>query len=134
MFTMHSFQGFSLFSNFINSPVIHLSLPCTASIKWNIFSFVDETVSQRPEKKKEASNTGKAKPKKAPENKWIPKNDKQAYSHPWLLTSIKGHTGPILDIDFSSNGKYLASCADGESTFIIFVIMIIIFKHKNISF
>lgn len=77
-------------------------------------SFADETVPQRSEKKKEAANTGKTKSKKAPENKWIPKNEKQAYSHPWLLTSIKGHTGPILDIDFSSNGKFLASCADGK--------------------
>lgn len=68
----------------------------------------------RLERKKETTSTGKAK-KKAPENKWSAKSDKQAYSHPWLLTTIKGHTGPILDIDFSSNGKYLASCAEGES-------------------
>lgn len=96
----------------MNSPVILPLLPC--KVTYIFLSFLDETVPQRPEKKKEAANIGKNKSKKAPENKWIPKNEKQAYTHPWLLTSIKGHTGPILDIDFSSNGKYLASCADGK--------------------
>lgn len=36
-----------------------------------------------------------------------------AFSNLWLLNSLKGHTGQVMDMDFSPNGKYLASCADG---------------------
>lgn len=42
------------------------------------------------------------------------RSDKTNYSHNWLLTTLKGHTGTVLDMSFSSNGKYLATCADGE--------------------
>ena len=34
-------------------------------------------------------------------------------SHPLLIASLKGHTSTVLDIDFSNNGKYLASCSEG---------------------
>lgn len=37
------------------------------------------------------------------------------HSHPWLVTTFKGHTSEVRDMDFSSNGKYLASCAEGKS-------------------
>jgi len=33
--------------------------------------------------------------------------------HPWMIGTLKGHTGLVNDMDFSSNGRYLASCADG---------------------
>lgn len=47
------------------------------------------------------------------------RSDKTNYSHNWLLTTLKGHTGSVLDMSFSANGKYLATCADGElKTFI----------------
>lgn len=42
------------------------------------------------------------------------RSDKTNYSHNWLLTTLKGHTGSVLDMSFSSNGKYLATCADGK--------------------
>jgi len=42
------------------------------------------------------------------------RDSKQNYSHPWLLTTLKGHTAQILDMDLSPNGKYLATCAEGE--------------------
>ncbi|CAG9856702.1 unnamed protein product [Phyllotreta striolata] len=67
-------------------------------------------------KNKEQSLGGKRK-KKAAESKvtcWAGKHDKHNYSHPWLLVSLKGHTGNILDMDFSSNGKYLTSCDDED--------------------
>ncbi|KAG5314227.1 GOR Exonuclease, partial [Acromyrmex insinuator] len=35
--------------------------------------------------------------------------------HPWMIGTLKGHTGLVNDMDFSSNGRYLASCADDES-------------------
>ena len=42
------------------------------------------------------------------------RGDKSNYSHSWLL---KGHTdNSVLDMEFSANGKYLATCADGESS------------------
>lgn len=34
------------------------------------------------------------------------------YQHAWLLTTLKGHTGQVFDMDFSRNGKYLATCAE----------------------
>lgn len=43
---------------------------------------------------------------------------KQAFNHEWLLTSLKGHTGAILDMDFSTNGKYIATCSDDRAIFI----------------
>lgn len=42
------------------------------------------------------------------------RTDKTNYSHNWLLTTLKGHTGSVMDMSFSANGKYLATCADGE--------------------
>ncbi len=27
------------------------------------------------------------------------------FTHPWLLTSLKGHSGQVLDLDFSENGS-----------------------------
>lgn len=37
------------------------------------------------------------------------------FSHPLLASSLKGHSGNVTCIDFSSNGKYLASCADDRT-------------------
>lgn len=34
--------------------------------------------------------------------------------HPLLAAEFKGHTGAVLSLDFDSNGRYLASCSDGE--------------------
>lgn len=42
------------------------------------------------------------------------RTDKTNYSHNWLITTLKGHTGSVMDMSFSANGKYLATCADGE--------------------
>ncbi|KAJ8943296.1 hypothetical protein NQ318_017314 [Aromia moschata] len=76
----------------------------------------DDVIDEKPsqsEKKKDASRSGKAK-KKVVDNRWTGKNEKQAFAHPWLLTSYKGHTGTILDMNFSSHGKYLTSCGDED--------------------
>ncbi|EFN79584.1 hypothetical protein EAI_01283 [Harpegnathos saltator] len=37
----------------------------------------------------------------------------QAFQNSWLIGALKGHTGLILDMDLSQNGKYLASSAEG---------------------
>lgn len=38
----------------------------------------------------------------------------QEFTHPWLIATLKGHTGLITDMAFSNNGKFLASCAEGK--------------------
>lgn len=38
-----------------------------------------------------------------------------SYSHPWLASNLKGHSGRVLDLDFSSTGKYLVSCAEDRT-------------------
>jgi hypothetical protein len=37
-----------------------------------------------------------------------------AFSHEWLAGVLKGHGDCVLDLDFSSNGKYMISCAEGR--------------------
>lgn len=54
--------------------------------------------------------------KKSIDSRWTShhRTDKHNFNHSWLFTNLKGHTGQVLDMDFSNNGKYLASCADGK--------------------
>ncbi|GJQ80911.1 hypothetical protein Trydic_g4728 [Trypoxylus dichotomus] len=61
-----------------------------------------------------SSSTSIHKKKKNADNRWTNRTDKQGYTHPWLFTSLKSHTGQVHSMDFASNGKYLASCADEE--------------------
>ena len=52
-----------------------------------------------------------AKPKKKLVDKKI-KEKAATFKHPWLLTSLKGHSGKVVDMDISPNGKHLASCSE----------------------
>ncbi|XP_043684621.1 transducin beta-like protein 2 isoform X7 [Vespula pensylvanica] len=36
----------------------------------------------------------------------------QEFTHSWVVGTLKGHTGTIFNMSFSSNGKLLASCAE----------------------
>ncbi|XP_066918749.1 transducin beta-like protein 2 [Clytia hemisphaerica] len=36
-------------------------------------------------------------------------------NHPYLISSLKGHTGPITSLDFSDNGKLLASSSEDRT-------------------
>ena len=35
------------------------------------------------------------------------------FTHSWLATILKGHSSAVLGFDFSPNGKYLISTAEG---------------------
>lgn len=54
------------------------------------------------------SNTGKQRVKSQKR-----REAQQAFQNSWLIGALKGHTGLILDMDLSQNGKYLASSAEG---------------------
>ncbi|CAJ0915059.1 unnamed protein product, partial [Mesorhabditis belari] len=46
------------------------------------------------------------------EKTWGNKKEAGLYAHSWSLTTLKGHTGPVLDVDFASDGKKFASISD----------------------
>ncbi|XP_069703102.1 transducin beta-like protein 2 isoform X3 [Periplaneta americana] len=71
----------------------------------------------KKEKQKDSSSSSLKSSKKKHSEKWV-RDSKQAFSHPWLLTSLKGHSGEVLDMDFSSNGKFLATCAEDRAVLI----------------
>lgn len=54
--------------------------------------------------------------KKAPKIKVC--SSKSAYSHPWLLTSLKGHTSDVIAMDINASGKHLALTAEDRSIII----------------
>lgn len=70
-------------------------------------AFVDNSTASKVSKKKQVLERGG-------------RDTKQTnFTHPWLVTSLKGHSGRVLDMDFSSNGKYVATCGEGEHLFIL---------------
>lgn len=55
--------------------------------------------------------------KKQKQNQRIRKEKPQQhnFTHPLLAAALKSHSGNISCMDFSSNGKYLATCADDRT-------------------
>ncbi len=43
---------------------------------------------------------------------------KDTFKHSWLMTSLKGHSGRVVDIDLSDNCKYLATAAEDRSVLV----------------
>ncbi|XP_063975433.1 transducin beta-like protein 2 isoform X3 [Diachasmimorpha longicaudata] len=42
----------------------------------------------------------------------------QEFTHSWMVGALKGHTGPVLDMNFASNNKFLASCGEDRTVHI----------------
>lgn len=43
------------------------------------------------------------------------KSSQHSFTHPLLVATLKGHNGNVTCLDFSTNGKYLISCADDRT-------------------
>ncbi|CAG5870684.1 unnamed protein product [Menidia menidia] len=79
---------------------------------------IREETEQAAESAAEASVAKGPTSKKQKQEKQRIRKDKPAqhsFSHPLLAASLKGHSGKVTCMDFSSNGKYLASCADDRT-------------------
>ena len=88
-----------------------LPLSLTMVLHMHIYSFPDP--SEKGDDVNVPANASKSKKKadKAPPHR----DNKSRFSHPWLSSSLKGHNENVLDMSFSPNGKYLASCSSGKS-------------------
>ena len=76
-----------------------------------------------------AEDTNRSAPSTAAEGQNSKKKDKGApakrradgrgganFAHAWLACALKAHSGPVLALDFSPDGKYLATCSEGRFT------------------
>ncbi|XP_048767458.2 transducin beta-like protein 2 [Ostrea edulis] len=56
--------------------------------------------------------------KKTKAQKMVKKSHSVQFSHPWLACNLKGHSGRILSMDLSPNGKYLITASDDRTVMI----------------
>jgi WD40 repeat protein len=68
----------------------------------------EENDTRKPEKPEKHSKKSKLVTKAAKKPGFSP------FAHKWLAATLKGHSGRVVSLDFSPNGKYLASSSDGK--------------------
>jgi len=100
---------FILFIKYLNS-----SSDSKAKIKGTKKTSNNDTTTTESEEQLSAKERKNSKKKASSDNR-SQQRTKAAYSHPWLLTSLKAHCSSVLDLDFSSNKKYLATCAEDRT-------------------
>ena len=73
-------------------------------------AIAEDNNKEKEDLKQEKKETS-AKPKKKVADKKI-KEKAPTFQHPWLLTTLKGHSGRVVDMEISPNGKHLASSGE----------------------
>ncbi|GAB1607922.1 transducin beta-like protein 2 [Argonauta hians] len=111
-------------------PVVALTMVLATVVTMVLFFFfVAKKTKEGKEKEVEEPVVSKSKPKSSQNGKasaaksvkklfTTKKKSQPTYSHPWLLTTLKGHTSAILDMDFSHNGKYFITVGEDRSALI----------------
>ena len=93
---------------------MQISLQSYCTLKYHgVELFISET-EEEPTKKPSQNQQKSSKKKDLQKGVKGKKEVKVTFTHPWLTCSLKSHSQPILDMDFSANGKFLASCAEGK--------------------
>ncbi|XP_041949151.1 transducin beta-like protein 2 isoform X2 [Alosa alosa] len=76
---------------------------------------LSEQVEQKEVSEENVAKSAPAKKQKAQQRPRKERVQQHTFTHPLLASSLKSHNSSVTCIDFSSNGKYLASCADDRT-------------------
>ena len=96
-------------SDFLYLPSYY-SFQTYRSLLWVLY--ISEQKNESEEKKK--SDKSEKPTKKTKVNQRHKRVQHVPFTHSWLATILKGHSSPVLGFDFSPNGKYLISTAEGK--------------------
>ena len=100
-----------------NNPQV-MQYICTYMLRLYVCIFLETEEKVEPKEATKEKNIQPKKKERVPAKRKDPKQP--IFSHPWLASTLKNHSNPVLGLDFSPNGKYLASWAEG----------IVIFFHR----
>ncbi|XP_063915859.1 uncharacterized protein LOC135131923 isoform X2 [Zophobas morio] len=110
----------SSFADFLTCPSVLSAVfvgGCVLLLAYILKSFRNASTEEKDQSEPGSSTVERKKDsavsKQKKKQNWTRSAD-QAYAQPWLLKTLKNHTGQVHTIDFSSNGKYLASCGEEE--------------------
>ncbi|XP_070571876.1 transducin beta-like protein 2 [Ptychodera flava] len=70
---------------------------------------------EEPEKSNSKKKTSQSKKPKSSQGKQSKKSNQSSFTHPYLSCTLKSHADTVVDVDFSINGKYLASAAEDRT-------------------